>query len=457
MPISFGRAVVHDSRALPTSTATQRRRGMRYRIRVRLDAAIVSAVLAAALVASLRIASADEAQVLELSEALGLASADQPQLEALHLQEQSAREAAQAERELPDPKLALGVQNVPVTGPDSFRLDSDEMTMLSVGIMQDVVTRAKRAASSARMTAEAARLAAEADAKRREIRRDAGLAWLDVFEAQQRANSLRKLAAELSSERAVSAEQVASSTESSSAVLALDMEIARMRDQLFVAQRDEARARAALARWIGEYAVRPLPEHLSHDLLASFDPAEVRPGSLDSHPLIESEKHAIEVALREADRARAERRPDWGWQLMYGQRQDLADMVSLQVTIGLPVNRADRQDRKLAEKLAAASAARSELLDRRRQMEAELASARADLDASRARLREHQERLLPAARARLATVEAAYAGGSGELADVWAARREMVEVLLHHEMIMAEGLRALMQFQWLLGTTEVQP
>lgn len=455
MPSSLGRSVVHDRRIMFMPVAAHVR-GVQRRIRVCLEAAILPALLAG-FVLSPWTSGAAEAQVLELNEALELASADQPQLEALHLQEQSAREAAQAERELPDPKLAFGVQNVPATGADSFRLDRDEMTMLSVGVMQDIVTRDKREASSARMTAEAARLAADADAKAREIRREAGLAWLDAFEAQQRANALRKLAVELSAERQVSTERVTSGDERSSAVLALDMELARLRDQLYVAQRDEARARAVLARWIGEHAIRPLPEHLPHDLLASADPARATSASLNLHPVIQSSERAIEVALREADRARAERRPDWGWQLMYGQRQDLADMVSLQVTVGLPVNRADRQDRRIAEKLAVASAARAELLDRRREMEAELASTRADLNASIARLREHQERLLPAARARLATAEATYAGGNGDLADVWAARREMVEVSLHHEMIIADGLRALMELDWLVGAREAQP
>lgn len=456
MALQFARAVVHDSRAMPVSTATPALRGLRHRILVRVNAVIVSAVLAGC-IASPCAAQADEAHVLELKEALERAASDQPQLEALLLQEQSAREAARLERELPDPKLALGVQNLPATGADSFRLDRDEMTMLSVGVMQDVVTRRKRAASSARMTAEAARLAAEADAKRREIRREIGLAWLDVFEAQQRANALRKLVAELGTEREVNAAQLASGGTPSSAVLALDMEASRLRDQLYVAQRDEARARAILARWIGEHAVRPLPEHLPHELVASAASAQVTTASLDAHPSIRSSGHAVEVALREADRARAERRPDWGWQLMYGQRQDLADMVSLQVTVGLPVNRAGRQERRLAEKLALASAAQAEMADRRRQIEAELASTHADLGASLDRLREHQERLLPAARARLATAEAAYGGGAGQLADVWAARREMVEVSLHHQMIIADGLRALMQLEWLLGTPQVQP
>ena len=449
------RAVVRDRSSISAPRDKQRACLMRHHARGRPPLAMLWAVIAS--MAASPLTHAADQQVLELAEVLSLASSEQLQVEALRLEEQSAREAARSERELPDPKLAFGVQNLPVTGADSFRLDRDEMTMLSVGLMQDVVTREKRAASSARMSAEAERLAAEADNKRREIRRDAAFAWLDVFEAQRRATALRKLAAEQSSERAVSAQRLASSNEGASAVLALDMEISRVRDQLIVAQRDEARARAALARWIGEHALRPFPEHLPHELLASTTPAGATAVSVDAHPSIQAAEHAIEVATHEADRARAERRPDWGWQLMYGQRQELADMISLQVTVGLPWNRADRQDRKVAEKLAMASAARSELLDRRRQIAAEFASVRADLDASAARLREHQERLLPAARARLATAEAAYSSGSGQLLDVWQARREMVEVSLHHEMIVAEGLRALMQLDSLVGTPEVSP
>lgn len=453
----FGRAVVCDSRLMPTSGSNRPTSLTRHLAGARRHVSVLCAVLAIGLASSPCTALADAEQVLDLGEALTLAASDQPQIESLHLQAQSALEAARAEGELPDPKLAFGVQNLPVTGADSFRLDSDEMTMLSVGLMQDVVTREKRAASSARMTAEAAKLAAEADAKKREVRRDAAFAWLDTFEAQRRAAALRKLTAEISSERAVTTERVAFSTDSASAVLALDMEIARLRDQLIVAQRDEARARAALARWIGEHALRPLPEQLPHDLLAKADSTRAVPVSLDTHPSIQSAERAVEVARSEADRARAERRPDWGWQLMYGQRQDLADMVSLQVTVGLPVDRSNRQDRRISEKLAMAAAARAELLNRRRELETELAVARADLDGSIARLREHQERLVPAARTRLATAEAAYGGGSGQLLDVWQARREMVEVSLHHEMILAEGLRALTQIEWLVGGVEVTP
>jgi cobalt-zinc-cadmium efflux system outer membrane protein len=402
-------------------------------------------------------AQAQDRNVLTLTHAVTLASEDQPQLTALASQEQAVLEAARAEKELPDPKLAFGVQNLPATDDDAFRFGRDDMTMVTVGVMQDVITRKKREAASARMSAEAARFAAERSLNERTIRRDVALAWLDAFEAQQRATSLRKLVAQLTAEHDVTAGRLASGTGTASAVLGIGTELSAVRDQLIVAQRDEARARAALSRWIGEDALRPLPDALPHDLGANVDLASAA-HVLDSHPALESVEHAIDAALRDVDRARAERHPDWGWQLMYGQRRDdRSDMVSFQVTVGLPWNRADRQDRRIAGKLAEANAVRTDMSDRHRMLQAELASTEADLTASAARLREHESGRIPTARARLETAQAAYAGGKGSLLDVWQARRAWIEVELHHDMILADRARALAQLAWLTGSTEILP
>lgn len=401
--------------------------------------------------------NAQEREVLTLARAVALVSEDQPQLAVLQSQEQAALAAAQAEGELPDPRFAFGVQNVPATGDDAFRLDRDDMTMVTLGIMQDVVTRAKRDAASARMSAEAARLSAERRLNARTIQREVALAWVDAFESQQRAATLRKLVAEMSAEREVSAAQVSSGTRRASDVLALDIEVSATRDELILAERDEARARAVLSRWIGEAALRPLPDSLAHELSTQPDLAAAA-REIDSHPALQSSGHAIEAALSAVDRARAERQPDWGWQLMYGQRQDdRADMVSFQVTVGLPWNRADRQDRRIAEKLAEASAMRSDLSDRRQMLEAEFSSIRADLTASAERLREHEKQRIPNARARLETSQGAYVGGGGSLLEVWQARRAWIEASFHHDMILSDRARALAKLAWITGATEVLP
>ena len=49
----------------------------------------------------------------------------------------ASREMAVAAAELPDPVLKLELQNVPIEGPDRFSLNSEAMTMRSVGVMQE--------------------------------------------------------------------------------------------------------------------------------------------------------------------------------------------------------------------------------------------------------------------------------------------------------------------------------
>ena len=402
-------------------------------------------------------AFAEHGNILTLTEAVRLVAADQPQLAALTAQEQAALESARAETELPDPRLVFGLQNVPVTGGDAFRLDRDDMTMIGVGVMQDVVTRRKRDAASKRMLAEADRMSAERTLSMRTIQREVALAWIDGFEAQRRAATLRKQLAEMVAERQVNSATLPSGTTRASDVLRLDAELSMARDELILAERDEARARASLSRWIGEDAMRPLPDALPHELNTTVDPSAAS-GSLSTHPALQAAQGAIDVAQRDVDRARADRTPDWGWQLMYGQRaDDRSDMVSLQVTVGLPINRADRQDKRIAEKLAEASAMRSEAADRQRMLEAELATIKADLNADAQRLREHEAHRIPSARARLDATQAAYEGGAGPLVDVWEARRSWIEASLHHEMIIAERARTLARLSWLTGNLEVLP
>ena len=69
------------------------------------------------------------AQELTIGEAQRLAEIGQPQLAARHSAIEAAREAAAAARELPDPKLKLGLLNVPIDGGDALSLDAEPMTM----------------------------------------------------------------------------------------------------------------------------------------------------------------------------------------------------------------------------------------------------------------------------------------------------------------------------------------
>src|SRR5262245_53261482 len=58
----------------------------------------------------------------------------------------SARAAAQAAGRLPDPRLAVGVENLPATGDGQWSLAQDFMTMRKIGLMQEVPNGKRRRA-----------------------------------------------------------------------------------------------------------------------------------------------------------------------------------------------------------------------------------------------------------------------------------------------------------------------
>src|SRR5256885_16966075 len=76
----------------------------------------------------------------------------------------SSRELAVAAGQLPDPVLKIGVDNLPVSGPDQFSVSRDFMTMRRIGVMQELTRGEKRDLRAQRFEREAEKSLAEKSA-----------------------------------------------------------------------------------------------------------------------------------------------------------------------------------------------------------------------------------------------------------------------------------------------------
>lgn len=336
---------------------------------------------------------------------------------------QAAQPAAGA---LPDPKLTLGVDNLPLSGADRLSLTRDFMTMQRIGLMQDVPNAAKRLArgegAQARIERERALLAVAELA----VQREAALAWLGVLFAERRAAGLVELDSEnrlllatldarIANGKAMPADRAMARQES--------LVLADRRDD---AQRDIAKARAALRRWVGARADEPLADEPA---LPNVPVDRIR-ASLHRHPEITAASANQAVAQAEVREADAEQRGDWGWEVAYSRRPQFGDMLSFQLSFELPWNRERRQQPMLAAKqkeLARLDAERDDMLRRHaEELEAQAAELAA-LDRQRARLAVLG---LPLAAERVSLALASYEAGRGDLAAVLTARREAAETKL---------------------------
>ena len=86
------------------------------------------------------------AGTLSFNDALSLAVRETPALTANAAQVDVARAAAIPAGELPDPKLLLAVDNLPINTDDRFSLTRDSQTARRIGIMQESPNQDKRAA-----------------------------------------------------------------------------------------------------------------------------------------------------------------------------------------------------------------------------------------------------------------------------------------------------------------------
>src|SRR5687767_13559554 len=86
------------------------------------------------------------AQSLSLEEALRAGEVQSPRLAAQRHMLTSTEAQVGRAGELPDPKLKLGIENLPITGPDAWRYGRDSMTMGQIGLAQEFPNSAKRSA-----------------------------------------------------------------------------------------------------------------------------------------------------------------------------------------------------------------------------------------------------------------------------------------------------------------------
>ena len=367
------------------------------------------------------------AQVLTLEAARERALARQPSVAALELNARAMAEAAPAEGALPDPRLKLGLLNLPAR--NFPRAPWEDMTQVVISYEQMFPGGDKRRLREARAVAEADQLTAEAGGQRQVIQRDVAFAWLDAWQAQAAERTLRELVAEAG--RAIEFAQigVASGRGSQAEVFASRQMQSMASDRRMELAVQAEKARAILRRWVPDAGSFELPAELP--AWREPPPLAALAEALERHPLHATHQRALGVADADVALAREAASPDKTFEVGYAARQgNRSDMLMMQMAFELPLFREKKQDRLLESKLRLAERAREQRADHLRQLRAELDAAWAEWRIAGERLENFARGVLPAARGRLETLLAAQASGRAELAQVLEARRQLIEARL---------------------------
>ncbi|BDC43092.1 TolC family protein [Paraburkholderia terrae] len=402
---------------MPLTIVTPSRRRVPLRARSLFAALILTSVAAYAQETPVTLDAALQAAT-DHSAAMGAAQASV----------RASSEAAVRAGQLPDPTLKAGVDNLPVTGPQKYTIGQDFMTMRRIGIEQEWVSGDKRRLRSELANDLVDRERAGYLGQLANTRQQTAIAWLSAVYAKKGVLLQRQLVDHMTHELDATKASYRGAKATAADVTQAQAMLAQTQDQLFKAQQTLQTALIGLSRWtatpVSDVTGEP-PAPQSY--VSSLPPEELR----EVQPALVAASRDIAVADADTAVANSNRSPNWTWEVAYQQRGGAySNMVSVGVSIPLPINRKNRQDRDASEKAELATRARLMYEDAQRQVEADIRAQSATLASGRERITSLSNSLLPAAGQRVQLAAAAYRAGTGSLADTFAARRAQLEAEL---------------------------
>jgi len=332
---------------------------------------------------------------------------------------ESATQSSRAASQLPDPTLRVGVENLPVTGPDRLHTTRDSMTMKRVGVSQEWLSPSKRAARQAAADASVQRETVALQAALADVRKQTALAYIDAYFAGEALALTTLMEHHAHEEWEASRARLSSSTGSSQEALALDAARGVAADETAEIVQRQSAARLALLRWVGE---------LGDEL---FAPAALtvptEPVYMAAHPQVVALQRDLDLARQTVAVAATNRQANWTWEVAYGQRTGYSDMVSVGVSIPLQLAPAQRQDRETAAKLALVEKAQADLAEAIRAATTEYRTGISEIQRLQERIERYRAGVVAPTVQRTAAAVAAYRSNQAPLVTLFEARHAEVE------------------------------
>ncbi|WP_237062224.1 MULTISPECIES: TolC family protein [Microbulbifer] len=400
------------------------------------------------------LASVPAPAAVDYQRALQLAQELDPQVAAVRQRADAVQQDAVADSQWADPMIKLGAVNLPT---DSFAFDEQPMTQKLVGVSQKLPR-----GDSARLTGERGSLQAQAgyaDAADRELRlalqvSEAFLRLSAQLESLELMRENRHWLVQLVEyDRA----RVATGEAQSQQLLQSQLALARLDDRIQALEGEANRSRGQLSQWIGTAAWEPidtsLPGWAETSAWLASRPVPVAPETVAGHPALAAAAARVEAEGRNVDIALEAYKPQWQFELSYGQREptptsDGADFASAMVSFDLPLFTGKRQDRRLAAARARESAGILQRQDILQTLHSGLNGAAATADSLAARRHLYHTELLPTAEDTAGALLSGYASNTADLDAVIDARVEAIEAQIDAVQLDYDYYRALARVRY---------
>ncbi len=295
-------------------------------------------------------AMASESTVLSLSEAVETALSSDSLVMLKQARAQSAEENSVADGELADPKLTLGVFNLPTT---NFDLNKNPTTQLRLGVKQAFPRGNTLHYQSLKSRDLSEAEWANSALLKKRITRDVQQYYLEAFYQQ-------KVLDELKNNRRLFARLLKNTEDSYSvgganqqAVFQAKLQLSTLDDRITQTLSKQESSKALLSKWLPDAMTQSLEKQLP--VLPLISDKAVIQNQLASHPLIVIDNAYINAAKRGISIAKEQYKPGFNLGIEYRKRfgdelngQHRDDLMAAMVTLDMPLFTANRQDRRLS-------------------------------------------------------------------------------------------------------------
>ena len=363
--------------------------------------------------------SAPPSAELDVEQLVDEALRNNPEILAARAKAQAAREKVPQAGALEDPMLGVGVTNLPT----NFSFEDDDMTQKEVSVTQKLPFPGKRGLAQAMTEKEAEAAEIEIAETRTRISRDVKTAYYELSHVYRAMEVTRRNQQTVEGLVRIAEARYALGTGMQQELIAAQLEISRMLDELLMLDQSrlatEARLEALLNREVTGSLGRPAAMRFNR---VPLDARRLQQAAVESNTGLMRMRKMIEARRKGVESAERDAFPDFELRFSYGQRDDgpdgenRRDMVSGMVGVTIPIFYGSRQGPKIAE-------ARSELHSteaRYTAMRNELAAMVAGMAAMVQRLERqvdlYESGILPQARLQVQSTLSAYAVNRTEFA-----------------------------------------
>ncbi|MGU3413418.1 TolC family protein [Enterobacteriaceae bacterium C34A] len=364
-----------------------------------------------------------------LAQTLAAARDYSAELSASRNEARALESMADSARELPDPKLKFGIENVPVQGSNDRRFTREGMTMQRIGIMQRYVSEEKRDRKAQTLQAQSRGVNAQAQTLLANLQRDTAQAWLDLALSEQALTAARQVVSETERQLGVQKASVGAGSSAPDSVLTLRIGLTEMRDKVTLAERDVRLAQARLLQLTGETVTGVSGKMPSWQRLPA-DEKTLNEG-IAMHPEVIAASQEANTAKARSSESAIAAIPDVDVEVYYAHRsEDYDDMAGVMFTVDLPLFQSKRQDKDHAADVSRTMQANDQLALTHRAHAAQLSTLIAEYQAAQTLWLRQRDEVLPLQQQRVKLLNAQYRAGQSDLSALLAARRDLLDSTL---------------------------